>query len=252
MAGPWNSARTKVQLRLAVQRLRTMQEKQAALAKAYRRDIAGLIERRKMETARIKAESLIHEDIYVELLELLELYCELLIARFGLLDLNVREPDSGISEAVNAIIQAAPRTEVKELHVLRELLTHKYGREYTIGVMENRDGCVPPRIMSKLGTGMPPRELVDAYLAEIAKGYGIDWDAGPSDDDGGGGGGLKERPQLELEPPLPASLDPSPLPSVPQDSTTKPQVQFKPSTPTKENEDDFESLERRFAALKKR
>ena len=28
----------------------------------------------------------INEDIYVELLELLELYCELLLARFGLLD----------------------------------------------------------------------------------------------------------------------------------------------------------------------
>ena len=30
--------------------------------------------------------AVINEDIYVELLELLELYCELLIARFGLLD----------------------------------------------------------------------------------------------------------------------------------------------------------------------
>ena len=28
----------------------------------------------------------IHEDIHVELLELLELYCELLLARFGLLE----------------------------------------------------------------------------------------------------------------------------------------------------------------------
>lgn len=28
----------------------------------------------------------INEDIYMELLELLELYCELLLARFGLLD----------------------------------------------------------------------------------------------------------------------------------------------------------------------
>lgn len=28
----------------------------------------------------------INEDIYTELLELLELYCELLLARFGLLD----------------------------------------------------------------------------------------------------------------------------------------------------------------------
>lgn len=30
--------------------------------------------------------AVIHEDIQIELLELLELYCELLIARFGLLD----------------------------------------------------------------------------------------------------------------------------------------------------------------------
>jgi vacuolar protein sorting-associated protein IST1 len=30
----------------------------------------------------------INEDIYLELLELLELYCELLIARFGLVDLK--------------------------------------------------------------------------------------------------------------------------------------------------------------------
>ena len=28
----------------------------------------------------------INEDIYLELLELMELYCELLIARFGILD----------------------------------------------------------------------------------------------------------------------------------------------------------------------
>lgn len=30
--------------------------------------------------------TVINEDVYLELLELLELYCELLIARFGLLD----------------------------------------------------------------------------------------------------------------------------------------------------------------------
>jgi vacuolar protein sorting-associated protein IST1 len=87
-----------------VQRLRTLQEKKEAQAKAARRDIATLLERSKVETARIKVESsnsyfrlipvsisyrtllVINEDIYLELLELLELYCELLIARFGLVE----------------------------------------------------------------------------------------------------------------------------------------------------------------------
>lgn len=88
-----------------MQRLRTLQEKKGAQAKAARRDIATLLERGKAETARIKVESsnshfilywspflivlfsiVINEDIHLELLELLELYCELLLARFGLVE----------------------------------------------------------------------------------------------------------------------------------------------------------------------
>ena len=171
----WNSTRTKVQLRLAVQRLRMVQQKQEALAKTARRDIATLVEKGKLETARIKVENIINEDIRNELLELLELYCELLIARFGLLDMNTREPDPGVKEGVCSIIHAAPRTEIKELHVLREMLMSKYGREFAIGVMENKDGCVSERVMRKLEIAAPSTVLVDAYLGEIAKGYGINW-----------------------------------------------------------------------------
>lgn len=58
------------------------------MAKKSRRDIATLLEKGKAETARLRVESMINEDIHIELLELLELYCELLIARFGILDLG--------------------------------------------------------------------------------------------------------------------------------------------------------------------
>lgn len=74
--------------RLAVQRLRILQEKKNAMAKVARREIATLLERGKIETARIKVEGIINEDVYLELLELMELYCELLISRFALLDLR--------------------------------------------------------------------------------------------------------------------------------------------------------------------
>jgi len=33
-----------------------------------------------------------------------------------------------------------------ELHVLREMLMHKFGREFSINVMENKDGCVNERV----------------------------------------------------------------------------------------------------------
>jgi hypothetical protein len=33
-----------------------------------------------------------------------------------------------------------------ELHVLRDLLMHKYGREFSAAVVENKDGCVSERV----------------------------------------------------------------------------------------------------------
>ncbi|CAE6447325.1 unnamed protein product [Rhizoctonia solani] len=152
---------------------------QEALAKKARRDIATLVEKGKIETARVRVENIINEDIHNELLELLELYCELLVARFGLLDMNTREPDPGVKEGVCSIIHAAPRTEIKELHVLREMLMSKYGREFAIGVMDNKDNCVSERVTRKLQVTTPSPVLVDAYLGEIAKGYGIDWSPPP-------------------------------------------------------------------------
>lgn len=143
------------------------------MAKQARRDISVLIEKGKLETARIKTEGIISEDIHLELLELMELYAETLLARFALLDLFTREPDVSILPALCAIIHAAPRTELKELHVLREMLMAKFGREFAQDVMDNKDGCVPERVMSKLIVETPDAKLVDLYILEICKAYDV-------------------------------------------------------------------------------
>ncbi|KAH9837323.1 DUF292-domain-containing protein [Rhodofomes roseus] len=258
---PWVSAKAKVQLRLAIQRLRTLQEKKSAQAKTARRDIALLLEKGKIETARIKVENIIHEDIYVELLELLELYCELLHARFSLLDQNTKEPDPGVSEGVCSVVYAAPRTELKELHVLREMLMHKYGREFSVGVMENRDGCVNERVAKKLVVFTPAPELVDAYLAEIAKGYGVKWTAPSStsdSDDTGGEGGVKES-SMEKTPAAQSPMSAEKIsaearsagvrtPKLPELPPTEDDDEPKAPAPV----DEFEALAKRFEALKKR
>jgi len=273
---PWNSTKAKVQLRLSVQRLRILQQKKEAQAKSSRRDIASLLERGKIETARVKVENIINEDIHVELLELLELYCELLIARFGLLDQNTRDPDPGVSEGICAIIHAAPRTELKELHVLRDILMHKYGREFSAAVMENRDGIVTERVSRKLTTATPSAELVDAYLTEIAKAYNVNWSTPRTkdSDDHGLDGGAKESTEEKagsseslrgantLDTSVP-SADGRRTPKLPDIPPTEDEVEAKgkPATTAKSSpppaykappEDDFEALTRRFEALKKR
>ncbi|KAL8278717.1 hypothetical protein RQP46_008786 [Phenoliferia psychrophenolica] len=210
----WNPPRARIQLKLSIQRIRLLAAKKSQLAKVTRREIAGFLDKQRIETARIKVEAVMGEDQMVDLLEVLELYCELLLARFGLLE-TVREVDPGVAEAVAGVIHAAGRTELKELHILRDMLMSKYGRDYSLDVLENVGGCVSTRITSKLAIAQPPSEQVDAYLHEIAKAYAVDWKP-----DG------YVEPEAPSSTPVPTALalpesDPSPATAVPS-TPTKP------------------------------
>lgn len=48
------------------------------------------------------------EDYLVEAMEIVEMYCDLLLARFGLVS-QMKDLDEGIAEAISSIIWVAPR-----------------------------------------------------------------------------------------------------------------------------------------------
>lgn len=138
--------------------------------------MAQLLENGKIESARIRTENIIRSDINTELHEILELYCELLLARAPLLDSPTCDP--GLEEAVKSIIYAAPRTEIKELQQVRVLLGERFGKEFVLAAMENSEGAVSEKVVKKLSVTPPKPELVQGYLEEIAKAYGVDWPKG--------------------------------------------------------------------------
>ena len=106
----------------------------------------------------------------------MELYCELLLARTGLLE--AKECDPGLEEAIKSIIYAAPRTDIKELQQARQLLVEKYGKEFALQAMENTDGKVAERVVTRLKVAPPDPVLVELYLKEIARTYGVPWPRG--------------------------------------------------------------------------
>ncbi|KAH8894054.1 DUF292-domain-containing protein [Thozetella sp. PMI_491] len=172
--------KVKVQLKLAIARLRMVQHRDEALAKNQRRAMAQLLETGKIDSARIRVENIIRSDIATELHEILELYCELLLARAGLLDAPTC--DAGLEEAVKSIIYAAPKTEIKELQAVRTLLGEKFGKDFVMTAMENSDGKVSEKVVKKLSVTPPREELVVGYLEEIAKAYGVNWPKKPDAD----------------------------------------------------------------------
>jgi vacuolar protein sorting-associated protein IST1 len=178
------------------------QQKDTAIAKQQRRAMAQLLEEKKLESARIRVENIIRSDITTELHEMLELYCELLIARAQLLDsgsgvsgLSLKGTtaksggeldaplDSGLEEAVRSVIYAAPRTEIKELHQARALLIEKFGKDFALAAMEGEG--VAERVLKKLKVETPSRQLVDQYLRLIAETYNVRFpgDPDPADED---------------------------------------------------------------------
>ncbi|XDG09377.1 hypothetical protein ABKA04_008992 [Annulohypoxylon sp. FPYF3050] len=204
----------KVQLKLSIARLRMVQQRDEQMGKTARRSMAQLLDVGKVDSARIRVENIIRSDITTELHEILELYCELLLARAGLLEGHTCDP--GLEEAVKSIIYAAPKTEIKELQQVRALLAEKYGKEFVLSAMENSDQKVSEKIIKKLSVTPPREELVQGYLEEIARAYGVDWpkrpkdlgdppeyvddDAGDDVDDSPSGGQAQKLP----ESPLPA------------------------------------------------
>jgi vacuolar protein sorting-associated protein IST1 len=173
-------SKLKVQLKLSIARLRMVQQKDEAVSKQQRRAMAQLLEVGKIESAKIRVENIIRSDITTELHEILELYCELLLARTGLMEGPVC--DAGLEEAVKSLIYAAPRTEVKELQQVRALLMEKYGKEFALAAMENSDEKVSEKVLKKLTVTPPAQELVNGYLEEIARTYGVDWPKKPKEE----------------------------------------------------------------------
>jgi vacuolar protein sorting-associated protein IST1 len=156
-----------------------VQQKDEAVSKQQRRAMAQLLEAGKIESAKIRVENIIRSDITTELHEILELYCELLLARTGLMEAPTCDP--GLEEAVKSLIYAAPRTDVKELQNVRLLLVDKYGKDFALEAMEP-DIHVSEKILKKLTVSPPPQELVIGYLEEIARTYGVDWPKKPEGD----------------------------------------------------------------------
>ncbi|KAJ2018900.1 Vacuolar protein sorting-associated protein ist1 [Coemansia sp. S100] len=208
---PFHVTKFKVELKLAINRLKLLQVKKSSLNLKARREIAPLLEAGKIESATVRVENIIREDLNVEALEMVELYCELLIARVGLVDQS-RTVDPGVSEAVHSIIYASSRVDVRELTMLREMLTAKYGKELVLEAMDNSTGLVNAKLVRKLSVNTPPDSLIRMYLTEIASFYHVKWrpdedvTPGGSDDDTPSGG-LKE-PESVI-PVVPAESEPS-------------------------------------------
>ncbi|KAJ5245203.1 hypothetical protein N7489_005299 [Penicillium chrysogenum] len=286
-------------LRLLIPRLRLLQKKDTASSVVQRRELSQLLSEGRDASARIRVENVIATDTAVEVMEMVELYCELLLARANVLDqmafsdqgtrarLRAKEllkkrtqeqsgatvsttagakgaggagestgsrfgfswlgggaqkkeaerpaptttsgsaedsgdgladddnpyMDTALDEAATVVFYAWHRFphEVREFTMLRTMLGERYGKEFMTLAQDNKVDSVkvPDRLVKSLRVRPPGHELVESYLREIAKAYGVEWHGAEEElgnapqgfeDDRGDGDGDEEEPQLPHTP----------------------------------------------------
>ncbi|KAJ0179727.1 hypothetical protein K1T71_004318 [Dendrolimus kikuchii] len=171
-----NYTKLKTHLRLSINRLKLLEKKKTELAQKARKEIAEYIAAGKSERAKIRVEHIIREDYMVEAMEIVEMYCDLILARFGLVT-QMKELDEGLAEAISTLIWVAPRmhTDVQELKVISDLLTAKYGKIYADACRNENVNTISEKLKHKLSVQSPPKILIERYLIEIAKNYNVEY-----------------------------------------------------------------------------
>ncbi|XP_018330471.1 IST1 homolog [Agrilus planipennis] len=175
-----NYTKLKTHLRLAINRLKLLEKKKTELTQKARKEIADYLQAGKIERAKIRVEHIIREDYLVEAMEVVEMYCDLVLARFGLIT-QMNTLDEGIAEAVSSLIWVSPRlqSDVAELKVISDLLAAKYGKPYGDACRAEAVATISEKLKHKLSIQTPPKLLVEKYLIEIAKIYNIEYEPDP-------------------------------------------------------------------------
>lgn len=173
-------SKLRTNLRIIEQRLKLLEKKKTEMSLKSRKEIADLISAGKEDRARIKVECIIRDDYLVEAYELIETFCDLLVARFGLIEMSKNIPE-GLETAISTVIWATPRlqTDVNELVEIRNQFIKKYGKPYVMMCQENSNNTVSQQVIHKLSVEAPPRHLVEQYMVEIARSFNVQFEPDP-------------------------------------------------------------------------
>ncbi|XP_078431813.1 regulator of Vps4 activity in the MVB pathway protein isoform X2 [Wolffia australiana] len=171
-------ARCKTCLNLAISRIKLLRNKREVQMKQMRKEIAQYLQSGQEAIARIRVEHIIREENVSAAYEIVELFCEFVLARVPMLETQ-RDCPSELQEAIASIIYAAPRcSDLPELIQVRNLFTTKYGKDFVTAAAELRpDSNVNRMIIEKLSIKAPAPEAKLQSLRRIALEYSINWDA---------------------------------------------------------------------------
>ncbi|KAJ0521502.1 putative vacuolar protein sorting-associated protein Ist1 [Helianthus annuus] len=120
-------------------------------------ELAQLLETGQERTARIRVEHVTREEKMVVAYDLIEIYCELIVARFPIIE--------------------SQKTCLVDLKEAVTSFTTKYGKDFVSAAIELHPDCgVSRMLVEKLSAIAPDLQTKIKVLSVVAKDHNIDWD----------------------------------------------------------------------------
>ncbi|KAF8087370.1 hypothetical protein N665_0588s0038 [Sinapis alba] len=156
-------------LNLALTRLSILKNQCQVRCSQATSDVTELLKLGHHENAYHRVDQVIKDQNTLDVLFFIHGYFTLLLDRVHLFEHNRDCPDE-ILEAVSTLLFAASRIgEFPELQEIRNVLISRFGKDLAARSIELRHNCgVNPKIIQKLSTRHPPREVRMKVLKEIA------------------------------------------------------------------------------------
>ncbi|XP_058068079.1 uncharacterized protein LOC131217238 [Magnolia sinica] len=173
----FKAGKCKTSLKLAIARIKLLKNKRDAQLKQMKRDLAHLLESGQEKTAMIRVEHVVREEKTMAAYDIVELYCELIVARLPIIESQKNCPID-LKEAISSVIFASPRcADIPELQDARKHFTAKYGKEFITSALELRPDCgVNRTIIEKLSAKTPDGETKIKILTAVAQEHNVKWD----------------------------------------------------------------------------
>jgi hypothetical protein len=165
----------KVKSKMASNRIKMKLKKKENELNLAKKNIAVLLHNNKTQSARIKVEGIIREENTMQVMEWLEMMCDLVYQRVNLIT-NEKAPPEDLMETFCSILYCSERIEIPELMEISQQFGAKYGKEWIKNNAENRSGFVARKIVNALSSKPPSMETVQKKLVEIANENEVDWD----------------------------------------------------------------------------
>ncbi|KAF8090718.1 hypothetical protein N665_0469s0051 [Sinapis alba] len=156
-------------LNLALTRLSILKNQRQVRCSQATSDVTELLKLGQHENAYHRVDQVIKDQNTLDVLFFIHGYFTLLLDRVHLFEHNRDCPDE-LLEAVSSLLFAASRIgEFPELQEIRNVLVSRFGKDIAARSIELRSNCgVNTKIIQKLSTRHPPREVRMKVLKEIA------------------------------------------------------------------------------------